>query len=151
VFRRASVAGSGKTSALASSLPASSHLLTHDLRLTLSRHEHCLHKEMRADHEAVAAHDCSDVASLHWAPATQLVGEILPGGDAETTYTERKHNRKKNMPCYTTIFLSPNITGWNQDLKRLADGAPQWLARLHPGRLKGRASCVQHLSTVDYS
>jgi hypothetical protein len=43
---------------------------------------------MRADHEAVALHTISDVALLHWTPATLLVGERLPGDDASDTNAE---------------------------------------------------------------
>jgi hypothetical protein len=61
---------------------------------------------MRADHEAVALHTISDVALLHWTPATLLVGELLPRDDASDANAERKHDRKKDV-LHNRLFSSP--------------------------------------------
>jgi hypothetical protein len=66
---------------------------------------------MRADHEAVALHTISDVALLHWTPATLLVGERLPGDDASDTNAEKKHGRKRRRVTQQSFFLQRYLPG----------------------------------------
>jgi hypothetical protein len=87
---------------IASALLVFSHTTT---KFTVSPHEHCLQKEMRADHEAVALHTISDVALLHWTSATLLAGERLPRDDASDANAKRKHDRKKDLLHNHLFFL----------------------------------------------
>jgi hypothetical protein len=102
---------------IASALLVFSHTTT---KFTVSPHEHCLQKEMRADHEAVALHTISDVALLHWTSATLLAGERLPRDDASDANAKRKHDRKKDLLHNHLFFSHPRLPAGT----RMSNGWP---------------------------